>query len=118
MLWRKFGKAEIEHFGLPAARHKNIGGLDIAMNDAFCMGGIERVGNLDSEVEHLVERKRLLADAVLERLPFEQLHGDEWDRLAAVVHDIDFIDGADVGVIQRRGCAGFALKSFECRAIF
>ena len=118
MLGSEFSQAEIEHFGLAAARHKNIGWLDIAMNDAFCMGGIERVGNLDSEVEYLVERKRLLADAMLQRLPFEQLHGDEWDLLAAVIHHIDFVDRADVRVIQRRGGAGFALKSFERRAIF
>ena len=38
--------------------------------------------------------------------------------LAAVIHHINFINRADVRVIQRRGCARFALKSFERRAIF
>src|SRR4029077_1367717 len=64
----EFGQAEIEDLSLDAARYKNIGWLDVAMNDALCMGGIERVGNLNSEVEHLVERERLLADAMLQRL--------------------------------------------------
>ncbi len=111
-------QAEIEDLGLAASGDKNIGGLDVAMNDAFCMRGVERVGNLDSEVEHLVECERLLADAMLQRLAFEQFHGDEGDSFAAVIHHINFINRADVGVIQRRGCARFALKSFECRAIF
>ena len=117
-LGSEFRQAEIEHFGLTAARHKNICWLDIAMNDALCVSGIERIGNLDSEVEHLVECERLLANPMLQRLAFEQLHGDERNCLAAVVHDVDFIDGADVGVIQRRGCPRFPLKSFERRAIF
>jgi hypothetical protein len=114
-----FRQAEIEDFGLPVFGDKNIGGLDVAMNDAFCMRGVERVGNLDSEVEHLVERERLLSDAMFQRLAFEQLHGDERHRFAAtIIHYVDFIYGADVRVIQRRRCAGFALKSFERRAIF
>ena len=70
-LGSEFRQAEIENFGLDATRHKNIRRLDVAMNDTFCMRGIERVGDLDSEVEHLVECERLLADAVLQRLAFE-----------------------------------------------
>ena len=68
--------------------------------------------------QHLVERKRLLAYTMFQRLAFEQLHGDERDGFAAIIHHINFINRADVGVIQRRGCSRFALKSFECCAIF
>jgi hypothetical protein len=101
-------QVEIEDLDLAAARYKNIRWLDVAMNDAFRVRGIERVGNLNPQVEHLVECERLLADAVLQRLAFEQLHGDEGDCFAAIIaiiHYVDFIDGADVGVIQRRGRA-------------
>ena len=59
------------------------------------------------EVEQLVGRQRPAVDAVLQRLALEQLHRDEGP--AAVV--ADFVDGADVRVVQRRGGARFALES-------
>ena len=46
-------------------------------------------------------------NAVLERQPVEKLHGDE--RLAVLV--VNFVDGADVGMVQRRGGVGFTLKT-------
>ncbi len=44
-----FCQAEIENLGMSALGDKNIGGLDVAVNDPFGVGGIERVGNLDGE---------------------------------------------------------------------
>src|SRR5271154_1478939 len=46
---------------------------------------------------------------MLERLSVEKLHGDE--GLAFVF--ADFVDGANVGVIDRRGCLRLAPESFE-----
>jgi hypothetical protein len=34
---------------VPALSHKDIGGLDVAVDYAFCMGCVERVGDLDGE---------------------------------------------------------------------
>ena len=44
------GQAEIENFGVSAIGDEDIRRLDVAMNDALGMSGIERVGNLDAEV--------------------------------------------------------------------
>ncbi len=87
------------------------------MNDALRMSRVERVRNLNSEIEHLLECERLLADPVLQRLAFEQLHRDERNGFAAVVYDIDFINRADIGMIQRGGGACFALESLERRPV-
>jgi len=46
---------------------------------------------------------------VFQRLPFQVLHGDE--GLAFML--ADFVDGADVGMIERRGGPRFTLKPFE-----
>ena len=53
-------------------------------------------------------------DPVLERLAFQQFHGDE--VASAVLADL--VDGADIGVVQGGGGAGFALKTVECQGIF
>jgi hypothetical protein len=33
------------------AGHENIGGFDVAVDDAFGMGGVERVDDLDTEID-------------------------------------------------------------------
>ena len=48
-------------------------------------------------------------DAMLQRHAVEKLHGDE--GLAIVLSDL--VDGADVGMIERRGRLRFALKAGE-----
>ena len=51
--------------------------------------------------------------AFRERLPLEQLHHDE--RLTAGVGILaDLVDGADIGVIQRRGRARLAAQPLDC----
>lgn len=42
--------------------HKNIGRFDIAMNDAFMMRGVQRVGDLDSQVQQFFEFDALAAE--------------------------------------------------------
>ena len=53
-------------------------------------------------------------DAVLQRHAVQKLHGDE--RFAVLV--VNFVDGADVRMIQCRGSLGFALKAAECLRVF
>src|ERR1019366_6471345 len=49
-----------------------------------------------------------------QRKPVQKLHRDE--RLAVLV--VNFVDGADVRMIQCRGGFGFALKAAECLRVF
>ena len=53
-------------------------------------------------------------DPVLERLAFQQLHGDE---VASVVL-ANLVDRADIWVVQSGGGASFALKTVERERIF
>ena len=50
---------------------------------------------------------------MLQRLPFEQLHGDEVPSIELV----DLMDGADVRVVQGRGGPRFPLKALNRLAI-
>jgi hypothetical protein len=71
--------------------------------------GIERVGDLDAEIEHALERQRTTRDFLLQRVAVEQLHHDE--GLAVVLADV--VNHADVRMIQRRGDARFAAEALE-----
>ena len=67
-------QTEIQQFGLAAVSDQNVSGLNVTVDDAFLVGGVEGVGDLDADVEESVERKVAACDAILERFAFEQLH--------------------------------------------
>ena len=83
------------------------------MDNAGRVGHFERVRNLHPEVQKLFERDGLALDAVLQRRPFQALHDDE----EPVLMFADVVDGADVGMIQRRCGTRFPLKSLSCLGI-
>src|SRR5207249_4071358 len=112
------GQTEIENLGLVATGHENVGGLDVAVDDSLGMSGVESVGDLRAEIEQLPEFHSLVVgpavDPVLERLAFQQLHGDE---VASAVFS-NLVDRADIWVVQSGGGASFALKTVERERIF
>ena len=108
-MWSHFGQAEVQNLGVAAADDKNVGGLDVAMDDSFGVSGIQSIGNLNRQSKEDIHLNRLSVDAMLQRNPVQKLHGDK--RLAMLV--VNFIDRADVGMIQGRGRLGFALKTPE-----
>src|SRR6266550_3418820 len=114
MLYGALGEAEIKDFGLVSTGDEDVGGFDVAMDDALGMGGVEGVRNLDSEIEQAVEFQGLAVNCVLESLALKQFHGYEVPALVLP----DLIDSADVGVIERRRCPGFPLEAVECTGIF
>src|SRR5207249_3762598 len=74
---RDFREPEIENLRLTSIRNEDVRWLDVSMDDALRMCCIERVGNLDAEIEHRFDLQRFSTDLVLEGFPFEVLHGDE-----------------------------------------
>ena len=90
----------------PAGDEK-IRRLDVAVDDPGGMRRLERVGDLDGERQQQIDLERAPGNAMLQRRPVEKLHHEE--RPAVLLADI--VDGADVGVIQRRGGARLAAES-------
>jgi hypothetical protein len=101
------GEAEVEDFCVAKGRDEDIGGLDIAMDDAFAMGGVQTVGDFCGEFEKLIRWKRAAEDRVTQSLALQPLHHDE----VVAVHMANFVDGADAGMIQGGGGASFALET-------
>ena len=79
------------------------------MDDATFVRGFEGIGNLNCDFENLVAGKRLTGDEVLESFSGETLHHDEGVAFGLV----NFVNRADVGMIESGSGAGFSLESFE-----
>ena len=94
-------------------RDKDVGGLNIAVDDAFGMGGVERVGNLNPQRQKQFGFKRTPGDAVLQGHPVQKLHSDE----GATILLADVINGADIGVIQRGRGLRFTLEAGQSLCI-
>ena len=79
------------------------------MDDPLGVRRLERVGDLDPDLEELPELEGPAPDPLGQRLALEQLHRDE--VLALVL--VDLVDRADAGVVERRGGARLALEALE-----
>src|SRR5208337_4105601 len=104
-----FSQTKVQHLGLASLRDENIGGLDVPMHDALAVRGVERISDLNRQVEQRIDLKRLGFNAMLEGLPLQKLHHDE--GLAFVL--ADFENGANVRVVERRSRARLALEALE-----
>ena len=54
---------------MSARRDEDVPRLDVAMHDAGAVRRIERVGDLDAQLEQLVERQTAVGQRVLQRRP-------------------------------------------------
>ena len=72
------------------------------MNDAGGVGLLQRLRRLDADVHHFGGRQRVLPDPLGQTLAVDVLHDDE----DTVVFFADFVDGADVGMVQCGGGLG------------
>jgi hypothetical protein len=89
---------------------KDVAGFDVAVDDPFAVGRIERVGNLNREAEKNLGLDSLSRYAMFQCYAVKELHGDE--GLTALLPD--FIDGANVGMVQGRGSLRLALEASQC----
>ena len=89
-------QTKVENFGVTALGDENVGGLDVAVNDAFGVRGVEPVGNLDGQLEDRFDFHRTAGDAMLQRHAVEKFHDD----VGFAVFVADFVDGADIRMVQ------------------
>src|SRR4029077_7243240 len=101
------------YFRRPAINKENICGLDVPVHDALCVGSFEAVGNLNADVQEFGYFDGLPANAVLESLALEQLHGNE--RTAFELSNI--VNGADVGMIEGGCSTRFATESLDSLSV-
>ena len=104
-----FRQPEVENLGVAAIGNEDVRRLNIAMDDSPDVRGIESIGHFNREREQALELHGPAVDQMFQRLAAEALHHDE--QMSIVL--ADFVDGADVGMIQRRSSPRLAAKAFE-----
>ncbi len=83
------------------------------MDDSFRVSRGQRVRNLGTHIEQHAERQRVTADALPQGFPLEQLHRNE--TLSVVF--ANFVDRADVGMIECGRGTSFSAEPFKCLRI-
>ncbi len=104
----QFCKPEIEKFHAAAGEH-DVARLQIAMNHALPVGGVESPGDVAGERDRPIHRNGTALQTFGERLSLEQLHHEKR-------HAVDFADvvnGADVRVGYPGDRPRFTLKSLQ-----
>ncbi len=61
-LQRHFRKPEIENLRLTSIRDEDVRWLDVPVDDSFRMCRVERIGDLDAQIEHRLDFQRLAID--------------------------------------------------------
>ncbi len=107
------GQAEIHNLGMAALGYEDVCRLDVAMNNALRMGGIEGVRDIESDLQKAMQLHRLAADEMFQGDAIQKLHDDE----GLIVIVVNLMDGADVGMVQGRSCARLAAKARQGQRI-
>src|SRR5882672_11761421 len=93
---------------------EQVGGFDVAMDNAFGMGGIERVGDFNGQRQRRFVVQWAPRYAMLQCHAIKELHGNE--ALAMLI--IDFVDSTNVRMVQGGSSLGFTLKATQRLRIF
>jgi hypothetical protein len=87
---QRFGETEVEHFHRAVLADFDVGGLQIAMNDALLMRRLEGLGDLSCDGQGFIDRHPALRE-VGQSGPLDQFHHQSM-RVAAVFETVDLRD--------------------------
>ena len=103
------GETEIENLDHAVIGDEDVGGLDVAVDDAVDVRVVEPFADIDRDVQLAAHAQLLRAGhALLQILPLEELHREV--GLTLVLAEV--VDGDDVAVRQLTGGPGLAEESF------
>ena len=102
---------------MPSAVDLDVGGFEIAVDDAFLVRRLQRLGDLESDFNRFLDRgNRATGNALGKRLALGELHDQEVDRFRRLfpgrgeLGRLKGVDGSDPGVIECSEHSGFALE--------
>ena len=99
-------EAEVEHLDQAFRGDHDVGRFEIAMRDAAVVRARQGGGDLNAVAQHDLWRQSDAAAHLAQALAFDQFHND----VEVALRLANFVDGADVGMSERRGGACFVEK--------
>ena len=105
----QLGEAEVEHFDATVCGERDVGRLEIAMDDPLVVRRHQCVGNLSGDRQRFIDRNGAFGNALSQRLPFDELHHEEL-RAGCL---LEAVQCGDMGVVERREQLGLALEARE-----
>jgi len=114
--WESVGVGSAVNFAKPKSMIltwpsvvKDVGWLNIAMNDPFRMCGLQTGGGLHRNFDGIRRCQRMASDPFLKSLAFQEFHGN----IANPVLLAEVMNGANVRVVERADCPRFAFKTLS-----
>src|SRR4029077_2209766 len=92
---RQVSEAEIQDLGGAALGDKNVRGLYVAVDDTLTVGGVERIGYLDGDIQAPLQIQWTPVDEMFQSAAVENLHGNKGPGIVFA----NVVNGADVGMV-------------------
>src|SRR5215470_3602846 len=99
---------------MASVSYKNICWFDVSMDDAFRVRRFQPVCYANRHVQQLLDFHGQTSDGVFQGFAFQKLHGDK----GYTAFLANLVNGADIGMIQRRGCLCLSFKSRQGLCVF
>ena len=105
--FHRLGEPEVEHLHGAVGAHLDVGGLQVAVDDAVLVRGLERLGNLTRDRQRVLERQRPLRDAGAQIVTLDEFH----DQRGGVPGLLEAVDLRDVRMVERGERPRLALEA-------
>src|SRR5215469_368943 len=106
-------KTKVKNLSLATFRDENVGGFDVAMDDALGVCNREPFRHLDSHTQNRIGIQGPATDTMLQRHSIQKLHHNE----CLPVRLTDVVNRADVGMVQSRGRLRLPLETRQSLCI-
>src|SRR5215469_1902141 len=107
------GHTEVENLGSTPLGQEDVGWLDVTMNNTGRVSSLQGVANLNRTLQKFLRRQRAASDPLFQRLALQKFDRDE----VGAIRLIDFMNGADVGVVQGGSRLRFPFEPLQCLLI-